>query len=611
MALKFLKHKWQRISFVVLLVLFILVLIPALLINSYWSPILANRVKSELLTNTDSLYKVDFTNAELHILQGKIVIYDIKLRPDTAVYNRKKKQGLAPNNLYELQVKKLVLSHIHPFALYFKNKLNIGRITLSAPSLQVSFQINHTKDTVAKDSRTVWQKISKSLKLIHVNEIFLNDVNFKYKDYSGEKVAISELKEMNLKATDLLIDSATQTDRSRLLYCSDITTELYNYTGRSANGLYTYTVKSAKLSTKTSKLNIQGLVLLPVKPTKFFDNSKADRFTLRLDSLQVNRFDFLTYHKYHSFNAANILLSDGTVSVYSNPNSDEKKTDKVITFPHVAINKIKAAFNVDTLTIRQINVLYNEFSKKSNKTGTISFNNTTGRLINITNNKDSLKKHNITTASLTTLFMERGRLNLSFVFNLTDPQNSYSYKGRLGAFDLPRVNQATMPLAMVKITSGKVKSLDFNLHASNKITTGQVSLLYNDLNVNLLRSDTDNGYSKKTLASMFANSLVISHNNPDKPGETPRSSAVLFSRPANFPFFKTLWQALLSGIKPCVGLGAVKEKEVKAKMSDHEKKAKQRGAKKTERIRKRTERKLNRQNKRMAKQREKLAEPNK
>ena len=610
MALKFLKNKWQRISSIVLLVLVVLVLIPAALINRYWSPILADKVKSELLINTDSLYKVDFTNAELHILQGKIVIYDIKLRPDTAVYNRKKKQGLAPNNLYELQVKKLVLSHMHPFTLYFKNKLNIGRITLSAPSLQVSFHINHTKDTVVKDSRTVWQKISKSLKLIHVNEIYLNDVKFKYKDYSGEKLAVSELKEMNMKATDLLIDSATQTDRSRLLYCSDITTELYNYTGKSANGLYTYTVKQVKLSTKTSKLNVQGLVLLPVKPTKFFDNSKADRFTLRLDSLQVNNFDFFTSHKYRSFNASNLLLSNGTLSVSSNPNGIKKKTDRVITFPHVAIKKIKTAFNIDTISIKRINVLYNEFSKKSNKTGTLSFNNTTGKFINVTNNKDSLKKNSITTVSLTTLFMERGRLNLSFVFNLTDAANNYSYKGHLGNFDLPRVNQATMPLAMVKITSGKVKSLDFDLHASNKITKGQVSLLYNDLNVNLLRPDTENGYSKKTLASMYANSLVISHNNPDKPGEIPRSSPVFFIRAPNSPFFKTLWQALLSGIKPCAGLGVVKEQEIKAKMSAHEKKTQQQGAKKTERKRKRAERKLNRQNKKVEKQRKKLAEPN-
>ena len=59
---------------------------------------------------------------------------------------------------------------------------------------------------------------------------------------------------MNLSATDLLIDSATQTDKSRLLYCRDIVAELNNYSGRSPNGLYTYKIKSLRLSTKTQSL---------------------------------------------------------------------------------------------------------------------------------------------------------------------------------------------------------------------------------------------------------------------------------------------------------------------------------------------------------------------
>ncbi|WP_374949918.1 hypothetical protein [Mucilaginibacter sp.] len=611
MPLKFLKHKWQKISFIVLLSLFILVLIPAFLLNRYWSPILADKVKTELTKSTDGLYKVDFTNAELHILQGKIVLYDIKLRPDTTVYRNKKNLGLAPNNLYELNVKKLVLSNIHPFTLYFKKKLHIGRITLSAPDLQVSYQINHTKDTVAKDSRNLWQKISKTLKLIHVDEIYLNDVKLKYKDYSGPKLAVSELKEMNLKATDLLIDSATQTDRSRLLYCSDITTELYNYTGRSANGLYTYTVKSAKLSTKASQLSVKGLVLQPVKPAAFFDNSKADRFTFRLDTFQINNFDFLSYHKYRSFNAANVLLSKGVLAVYSNPNAKPKTDDRVITFPHVAIKAVKTAFNIDTLTIRQLNVIYNEFNKNSRKTGVLTFNNTRGKFYNITNNKDSLKSHPVAKVNLTTLFMERGRLDLAFTFNLTDAANSYSYKGHLGSFDLGRINKATMPLAMVKITSGTVNSLDFNLHATNKVTRGTVNLLYNDLNINLLRADTaKKGFSKKTIASFFANSMVIKHNNPDKPGTFPRSSAVVYTRPYNYPFFKTVWQALLSGIKPCVGVGKAKKKEVIKKMSDQELKKSRKKVEKVARQKKRTERQANRKHKKMAKQRQKLSDPN-
>ncbi|MEO6851821.1 MAG: hypothetical protein ABI203_10160, partial [Mucilaginibacter sp.] len=229
MRVNIFKHNWQNRLFTFVLILVGVILIFAFFVNLYWSPILASKVKKAVLTSSDSLYTVEFSDAELHIIRGEIDIYNITLKPDTAVYNRRKKNHLAPNNLVELHVKRVVLSHIHPFKLYFQHVLDIGEVILKQPELNVSYQLNHTKDTVTKDKRTTWQKISKSLHSIHIGNIALNDVKFKYEDYSGNKVATSELKEMDLNATDLLIDSATQADKSRLLYCRDIAAQLNNY----------------------------------------------------------------------------------------------------------------------------------------------------------------------------------------------------------------------------------------------------------------------------------------------------------------------------------------------------------------------------------------------
>src|ERR1700712_1318161 len=152
MAIKLFKRKRHNILLISLLTLLGLILILAFFVNLYWSPILAKKVKSVVLTSSDSLYNVDFSDAKLHILRGEIDIYNITLKPDTAVYNRRRKAHLAPNNLVELHVKRLVLSHIHPFSLYFNHKLDIDRINLSEPELRVSYQLNHSKDTVTKDN---------------------------------------------------------------------------------------------------------------------------------------------------------------------------------------------------------------------------------------------------------------------------------------------------------------------------------------------------------------------------------------------------------------------------------------------------------------------------
>lgn len=595
MAFKYLQKKWQKVTLAIVLGFTVFIFVAAIFVNSYWSPILESKVKDIVAASSDSLYKVDFSSAELHVLRGTIVINNITLKPDTDVYNAKKKLHLAPNNLVELHIKKLVFSHIHPFKLYFRQQLNIGRVMVYNPELNVSYQLNHTRDTVIKDNRTAWQKISKSLHFIHIGDVLMGDVKFSYKDYSGHKLAVSEFKEMNLSAHDLLIDSATQTDKSRLLYCKDITAELNNYRAKTPNGLYSYTIKSVKLSTSKSQLNLTGITLKPAITDVFFTQSHRDRFTLSLDSVQLNNFDFLSYHKYRTLVASNLLFRNGALQVFANPNHSPKIEDKINSFPNVAMNNMAIDIKIDTILFKRINVTYNEFNVKSKKTGTITFNNTNGRALNFTNSKTVLQKNNITSIQLNTYFMNRGKLNVAFNFNITDENNSFDYKGNLGPMNAQIINQATMPLAMVKVNGGTIKQFNFDIQANRRGAKGRVELLYNNVKVSLLKADTVNDKLKKKLVeSLYANIYILKHNNPDTPGEQPRIAYVSFVRKPENAFFKSVWQVLLDGIKPSVGLDEKTLQSI-AQMKDQRAVDKQnRKIKKEQRKQRRAERRLKR-----------------
>lgn len=603
MAFKILKKRNHRIGAGIVVGIIVIILVLALLINYYWSPILAKKVRSVVLTSSDSLYKADFSSAELHVLRGKIIFYNISLTPDTAVYNRRVKQHLAPNNLVIVHAKRLVLDHIHPFKLYFQHRLDIGKIIISAPELNDSYQLNNKKDTVTKDNRTLWQKMSKSLHSIHIGQIFFNDVQLKYKDYSGNKVAISELKEMNLSASDLLIDSTTQKDRSRLLYCKDIVVELNNYKGKSPNGLYSYKINHLKLSTLTSQINAEGLTFHPVEPNKFFDKSKKDRFTFNIDTLQLNHFDYLSYHKYRTFHSAALTIRGGSLALFNNPNKKKHPgMDKINGFPAVQLSKLTTDLQLDTILIKRFNVAYSEYNKKSHQTGTIRFNNTTAKIINVTNNKTALAKNNICMAQITTYFMGQGKLNTQFTFNLTAADAAFSYKGTLGQLEMQAINPATMPFAMVKIQSGVIQKFTFDIHENSKVSKGKVKLLYNGLKVKLLSPDTNmDGFKGKLIESLYANIFIIKHDNPDKPGGIPRSFNINYPRPKDSPFFKTIWHTLLTGIKPSAGLDDKKMQATKVQMTEHElnkqKRLKKRAARKEHRAEKKREKALEKQEK--------------
>jgi hypothetical protein len=192
--------------------------------------------------------------------------------------------------------------------------------------------------------------------------------------------------------------------------------------------------------------------------------------------------------------------------------------------------------------------------------------------------------------------MNRGKLNVLFTFNLTADNVPFSYKGNVGPMDLSAINPAIMPLGLIKINSGQLDRFEFDINADNEVAKGRVSVLYNDLKVTVLKADTTNDKLRHmTIASLFANVLVLKHDNPDAPGEIPRASDFTYYRPKDFTFFKTIWRTLLTGIKPCVGLDEKMQKDVKNKIAGMAIQKQQRMIKKEERRQRRAERQRKRE----------------
>ena len=286
-----------------------------------------------------------------------------------------------------------------------------------------------------------------------------------------------------------------------------------------------------------------------------------------------------------------MLLSNGDLAILNNRKNNPVGVDRIKTFPNFGLQKLRADLNIDTINADHIMVSYTEFNERTNKTGTITFNDSKGQILNVTTNKTALQKNNLSTARLSSNFMNRGKLDVLFTFNLTDTSASYSYKGSIGPMNLQVLNPAIMPLALVKINSGKLKQMDFDITADSKISKGKVAVLYNDLKVTVLKPDTSNNMLKRlTIASLYANTMVIKRNNPDREGGQPRSFYVAYNRPKNSTFFKTIWRTLLAGIKPCAGLDEKMQQNVKATIAEHAVQKRQRIIKKAQRKQRRERR---------------------
>lgn len=593
MALTFLKKRWQKVTFCITLSAIVIISVFASLINLYWSPILAAKVKATVLSSTDSLYSVSFSNADLHVIRGTIVINNIELKPNLQVYNRRKKQHLAPNSLYDLQIKRLVLTHVHPIQLYYK-KLDINQIVISSPTLRVDYEQNRDQDT-SINMKFPYQAISKVLKSAHVKSILLSDIKFKYVDHSRGKPYTFEINDLNFSATEFLLDSVSQYDKSRFLFCKDVSVELNNYEGISDDKHYRYNINNLTFSTQSSQLNITGIKYLPViTPGDFFKTTKADCFALKLDSLQLNNFDFKSYSKYHKIQGSKLTIGHGGFQVFDNPALNDTIKDRVCTFPQFLLAGLKTDIKIDTIRANKIGIAYTEYSPLSEQSGTISFTNTSGYIFNVTNNKAALQKNNIAKAQLESFLMNYGKLDVQLALNLTNANASFAYKGHMDQMDLRKVNPVAAPLGMVKISSGKLKSLDFDIQADKTRANGNVMVLYNDLKISVLKKDDENKLKKMGILSLLANALVIKRNNPTYDGAPARSFKVNYARKPTQSIFTFMWKALFTGLKSSAGYDAAVEETVIKKMTDFKQGKAERAVKKALRIRHRAERRLRR-----------------
>lgn len=107
-------------------------------------------------------------------------------------------------------------------------------------------------------------------------------------------------------------------------------------------------------------------------------------------------------------------------------------------------------------------------------------------------------------------------------------------------------------MGLIKIKSGKINSLDFNLKGNDTKASGDFVMKYNDLKVDVLKIDKDTKKMKKRGLLSLAANMVVKDSNPesgDLRTETPEYDRDIFKS-----FFNLVWKTVFAGMKQTVGI---------------------------------------------------------
>ncbi len=588
------RHKWFKTG-LALAVLLVLTLVSAIIINFYFSPVLSAQLKKTVSRLSNGLYQVDFTNSSLHVLSGRVVIDHLILKPDTAVFNRLKKAGQAPNNVYSLAVDRIVLKHIHPFKLYFKKELDVDDLEISQPFVQADYQVLHQHDLPESSKKTLYQQIAGTMKSVHIGQILLNNISLRYQEAINHRLKTTHLKEINIKATGFLIDSASQNDKTRFNFCKDITAIFNNYSAQTPDRLYQFRAKSITFSSSRASVKIADAVFMPQKLVSAAAQSQLlqHRFSFETDSIRINHFDYKAFIGYRNLVASDITVFGGKAEVFYDRRFKKKSADSAKKGLYFLLKNVHRDIAVKALRLIDINLAYTEVSAKTQLRGVITFEQMHGSINNIITGKDTIAVNKKLTANLTANLMGYGKLDVNFHFDPADPANLLYYKGSLGPMNLVNLNPATKPLGLIQFTNGIVTSLNFDMQADPQKAAGTLTFLYHDLNVVLLKQDEKKALSRMSFISILANAFVLRRDNPTF-GNPPRVVTIAFDRPENVSYLGLLWRSVYAGIKESIGLSAEIEQNLRQRLLDHKQNKEERIMKKAARQEKRKVRRLKR-----------------
>ena len=588
-------RKWALIGFLILIT-FISGL--AIYLNYYWKPIITQRIKETVYQSSDGLYRIDFDNVRMNFVTGRMHILNIRFTPDTLVYNEMKRDSIAPRHLYTVALAELILKRINPWKVYFDKDLEIGSIEIDHPSLELNFtDLKNNNGTLKENKRTAYQRLAPYLKSIKIGDVIFKDADFKYIDHSLNGKNVTALKGLYIKISDLLIDSVSQFDSSRLYYTRDIYAELMGYNTITLDKNYSVQIKELRASTAGAYFRMNGIRVVPrfgeMEFSRRFKFQKP-RYTVNIEDLQLNKIDYELLNRERRISASSLILSRANLSIFLNRQIPDSIRNKGMNFPQIALQRFNLNTTVDSVLLHNSIVDYSEYNPSSLRKGKVTFSQINGTITNLTNDSINLIKNKYSDVKLTSLLMDRGRLDATMKFNLNDPGGVFEYAGRLGNIDAGLLNSAIRPLSLIEIKSGFIDKMIVKGTGSLKGVRGKLTCYYKDLKIALLEmSGKTVRLKRKGIASIFANILIIKDDNPS-PGAPVRTSNFLFNRPQHSSFFNMIWKGFAGALLETIGFDSATQKEIKVRLRKMENERIARDGRREGRLRKRDIRRSNR-----------------
>ncbi len=505
-----------------------------ILLGRYTDRVIDPYVRSLLEHTRPMGHKIDYKRIRVNLLQRHIVIKQVRLFPDSS---------LTPNDLrIQVNVKDIELQGFSLREMLFHRKLVIGDLLIEDPEVIITLP-----DEAAEVVREVREKDEKPKEEVPLlNQIVLNRIVLSGGSFmmQHKNLVLARSAEINLLAHSIALARDNQSEPIGFTY-GEVLVELNDIGVYSETALYDISLGSFSLAKSDSTVILEDFKMIPKYDKQEFSGKlefQNDRFDLNIGVITIGRVGIERFLYGGPLEIGLISIDSLRADIYRDKNVPFD-FNRYPVFYNESFLKLSVPVTIDSILIDESRIVYGELAEGRSEAGTIALEDFRMQSYDLTNITEGDSLIHAMELHVQAKVMGEGNLNVKLTMQLEGDLRDIRCQGSVGAMNLAPLNNMLEPSINIKFNGGRVDRMTFDFNGNDRSSYGWMEFLYKDLNVELLKKDSEKQWG---FISNLANAVAVS-NNPHE-GKEIKIVEIGYERDKNKGIINYIWKTIQSGM---------------------------------------------------------------
>lgn len=505
-----------------------------------YKKVLAERIPAAMLSGTDSIYHISYTDIDISLSEHTIILTGLRLWPDTMqVRAMRTNRRKVPPTLFTVYAPRLEAADISWSALLRSKTFTCKNVTANDLEWQLACT-PHPEDSMF----TRGQKGKPFISHINAEHITLTRPKVTYL-FRGPRNAFS----LNLKGGSVVADNWNfYTDESM-----DTCTFLFAKKGKIRPDSVVFLKPSGRYSTLKPTLDFQvskGIVSLQNIHIKEMLNRDPQNkniqevYNIDLPEIAVSGFNWNKLVNHNELGITNAAVKQPVINL-KYIRQYAAATNKMGSYPHQLLLQVGMDLNIRKVALQNGNMEYVEVTDKGEE-GLIKFTGINGSLDHITNMPGIIRTHHNCIIKLKGKYLDKSPLDATFHLDLTDNSGRFKMQGNVQDLDGDDVLKQAQAFTFVGVTSFHLNRLDMDIDGDETYAKGRFTCRYKDLKLSLFKFKSKHRKGSKGPFSFLGSTLILYPSNP-MPGKEVREVTTTFARDTSKGFINGIWKNIYYG----------------------------------------------------------------